>query len=93
MMLHSKYQASMPCGFRQEYFCIFILYKHMHVTPRAGPFLAPLFKLSRGLLGDALGLVVLDKKIFSCFPFIRLFITCFTKKSNKMLSYPGGYCS
>ena len=71
MMLLSKYEASMPCGFRQEDFFIFILYKHMHVTPRVGPFWPQehnLIKLSRGLLGDALVLVVLDNIFFHVFP-------------------------
>ena len=46
MMLQTKYQGSMPCGFRQEDFFIFLPIKAYvkHVTPGpghgAGPFLA-----------------------------------------------------
>ena len=29
MMLHTKYQGSLPCGFRQEEFFMFSLYKPM----------------------------------------------------------------
>ena len=57
-----------------------------HVTPRVGPFLVPWLnfdKPGRGLLVDAtyqiskhLGLVVSDKNIFSCFPYISICITC-----------------
>ena len=58
MMLHSKYQGSRPCGFRQEEFFMFlpILIYVKHVTPGAGPFWPQgyhLNKLGRGLLGDA----------------------------------------
>ena len=45
MMLHvhTKYQGSRPCGFRQEDFLMFSLYEAYvkHVTPGAGPFLTP----------------------------------------------------
>ena len=43
MMLHIKYQGSMPCGFRQEDFFMFLSIKAYvkPVTPEAGPFLAP----------------------------------------------------
>ena len=43
MVLHTKYQGSRPCGFRQEDFFMFlpILVYVNHVTPRAGSFLAP----------------------------------------------------
>ena len=43
MMLHTKYQGSRPCGFRQEDFfhvSPYIIYVK-HVTPGAGSFLAP----------------------------------------------------
>ena len=43
-MLHTKYQGSRPCGFRQEDFFMFSLYMPIdvkHVTPGAGPFLDP----------------------------------------------------
>ena len=43
MMLHTKYQGSRPCGFRQEDFFMFLPIKACvkHVTPEAKPFLAP----------------------------------------------------
>ena len=43
MMLHTKHQSSRPCGFRQEDFFMFLPIKAYvkHVTPDAGPFLAP----------------------------------------------------
>ena len=42
MMLHTKYQDSMSCGFRQEGFFMFLpIIAHVKpVTPEAGPFLA-----------------------------------------------------
>ena len=46
MMLHTKYQDSRPCGFRQEAFFMFFLYKPgyvKHVTHGAGSFLICLF--------------------------------------------------
>ena len=41
MMLHTKYQGSRPCSFRQEDFFMFlpILVYVKHVTPGAGSFL------------------------------------------------------
>ena len=43
MMLHTKYQSSMPCGFRLEDVFMFLTIKAYvkTVTPEAGPFLAP----------------------------------------------------
>ena len=43
MMLHTKHQGSRPCGFRQEDIFMFLPIKAYvkHVTPEAGPFLAP----------------------------------------------------
>ena len=43
MMLHTKFQGSGPCGFRQEDFFMFhpISVYVKHVTPGAGSFLAP----------------------------------------------------
>ena len=43
IMLHTKYQCSRPCGFRQEDFFMFLPYKSnvKPVTPGAGPFLIP----------------------------------------------------
>ena len=41
-MLHTKYQGSMSCGFRQEDLFMFrYISLCEHVTPGAGPFLAP----------------------------------------------------
>ena len=55
MMLHTKYQGSRPCGFRQEDFFTFSLYKPMsnNLPPGAGPQGYNLNKLGRGPLGDA----------------------------------------
>ena len=58
MMLHTNYQGSMPCGFRQEDFLLIFSIKAYvkHVTSWAGPFLPQgynLNRLGRGLLGDA----------------------------------------
>ena len=43
MILQTRYQGSRPCGFRQEDFFMLlaILAYVKHVTPGAGPFLAP----------------------------------------------------
>ena len=43
MMLHTKYQGTRPFGFRREDFFMFFPIKAnvIHVTPQAGPFLAP----------------------------------------------------
>ena len=58
MMLHAKYQGSMPCGFRQEdlfmFLLIFVYVKH--VTPGRGYFWPQghdLNKLVRSPQGDA----------------------------------------
>ena len=41
VMLHTKYQSSMPCGFRQEDFYVFPIEAYLsHVTPGTGPFMA-----------------------------------------------------
>ena len=52
MMLLINYQDSRLCGFRQEDFFTFSLYKPIkYFTPGTGPFLAPgvnLNKLGRG---------------------------------------------
>ena len=58
MMLHTKYQGSMPCGFRQEdFFFMFLPIKAYvkPVTPEAGPFWPhgySLNKLGTGSLDD-----------------------------------------
>ena len=58
MMLHTKYQGSMPCDFRQEdFFMFFAIYAYVkHVTQGRAHFWPQghnLNKLSRGPLGDA----------------------------------------
>ena len=58
MKLHTKYQGSGPCGFRQEYFFHISPYISLCKTcdPGAGPFWPQglnLNKLGRGPLGDA----------------------------------------
>ena len=59
MLLHTKYEGSRPCGFRQEDFLMFlpILVYVKHVTPAAVSFFGPkghnLNKLVRGPQGDA----------------------------------------
>ena len=58
MMLHTKYQGSMPCGFRQENVFMFLPIKAYvkHVTTVPGHFwpqVHNLNKLGRGPLGDA----------------------------------------
>ena len=57
MMLHTKYQGSMPSGFRLKvgFFHVFPIKAYVkHLTPGAGTFLPMWYnlnKLSRGLLG------------------------------------------
>ena len=58
MMLHTNYQGSRTCGFRQEDFFMFlpILGYVKHVPPRRGHFWPQghnLYKLARGPQGDA----------------------------------------
>ena len=71
MMLHTKYQCSMPCGSGQEdLFHVFPIKAYVkHLTPGWGGFWPQgynLNKLGRGILSviKALGLLVSDKKIF-----------------------------
>ena len=57
MMIHTKYQGSRPCGFRQEFFFMFLPIKAYvkPVTPEAGHFWPQghnLNKLGRGSLDD-----------------------------------------
>ena len=59
MMLHTKYQSSMPCGFRQEDFFMFLTIKAYvkTVTPKAGPFWPQCYNLNKfdkGLLVDTI---------------------------------------
>ena len=88
MKLHTKYQGSRPCGFRQEDVSRF---PYINLSKTFDPCGQAIFsrrgiikkKLGRGLLGyvtypntKALGLVVSDKKIFSCFHYRSLCKTC-----------------
>ena len=78
MMLHTKYQCSRPCGFRQEE-CFMFYHISLCKTYDTGrvhfwPQGHDLSKLGRGPRGDGyisniktLGNMVSDKKIFSCF--------------------------
>ena len=65
--------GTLPSGFRRaDFFYVFPLYTYLkHETPEAGQG-HNLNKLGRGPLSNikALGLVVSDKKIFSCFPYM-----------------------
>ena len=45
-MLHTKYQGSMSCGFREDFFMVFLYKSHVYayvksVIPGAWPFLTP----------------------------------------------------
>ena len=72
MMLHTKYQGSMPCGFRHEDFSMFLNISLCKTCdPQRVPIFAPRHNLNKRstrwcyiLSIKALGLVVLDKKIF-----------------------------
>ena len=81
----------MPCGFRQEaVFMLPYISLCNYVTPEAGPFLPQEHNLSKMCKKPldygayqicipnikALCLVVSDKKIFSCFPYISLCKSC-----------------
>ena len=56
-MLHTKYQGSMPCCFKQEDFLIFLpIYAYVKCDPWRGVIFGPrgiMNKLGRGQLGDA----------------------------------------
>ena len=60
MMLHTKYQGSMPCGFRQEDFFMFLpikAYVKPVTPPRPDHFLPQgynLNKIGRGSLDDTI---------------------------------------
>ena len=76
MILHTKYQGSMPCGFRQEDFFMFlpILVYEKHVTPRRGHFWPQghnLKKLVRGSQGFSQ-----EDFFFHVAPYISLCKTC-----------------
>ena len=87
-MLHTKYQGSRPCGFRQEDFFMFlpILVYVKHVTPGVGSFLPQGHysnKLVRGLQGDATyqisklqDLWFQTRRFFHVSPYISLCKTC-----------------
>ena len=81
ILLQTKYESSGPCGFgRRRFFFFFLCFTHdppPPPPPRAGPVWNPGAQLA-GLIKrttiscytqnmKALGLVVLDKKIFICF--------------------------
>ena len=54
MMLHTKYQGTRPCGFRQEdFFHIFPIKAYVKRDPVAKPFFYNLNKPGRDPLGDA----------------------------------------
>ena len=57
MILHTKYQGSRPCGFRQDFFMLLPILAYVkHVTLGRGHFWPlgyNLNKLGRGPLGDA----------------------------------------
>ena len=57
MVVHTKYQGSSPCGFRQDFFsCLPNISLCKTCGPWSGPFLAQghnLNKLGRGPLDDA----------------------------------------
>ena len=84
-MIHTKYQCSMPCGFRQEYFSHYPYISLCKTCdPGGGTIFGPnghnLDRLGKGPLDDAtnpnikaLGLVVSDKKIFKSFHIETLF--------------------
>ena len=76
--LHTKYESSGPCGFREEGFLCFSHCMSIGANdPRAGPFLTPGAWLAGFIKRttthcyiqnmEAPGLVVLKKKIFLCF--------------------------
>ena len=81
-LLHTMYESSAPCGFREEDFfsCIFH-YKPMsdNDAPGAGPVWTPGTQLAGFIKGTtihcytqsmkALGLVVSEKKIILCFSY------------------------
>ena len=57
MMLHTKYEGSRPCGFRQDFFMVFPIQAYVkHVNPVASQFWHERYnlnKLGRGSLDDA----------------------------------------
>ena len=71
-LLHTKYESSGPCGFREEDFFLYF----PHDAPGAGPVLTPGARLAGFMKRttrhchtqnmNALGLVVSEKKIFIC---------------------------
>ena len=61
MIIHTNYQGSRPCGFRQEDFLIFSLDKPViQVIPGVGPFWPQEHNLN---ILAMVGFVVLNKKI------------------------------
>ena len=88
MMLHTKYQGSRPCAFRQEdFFMVFPIQAYVkHVNPGASQFWPQgynLNKLGRGSLGDAsyqistlYALWFQTRRFFHGFPYISLCKQC-----------------
>ena len=77
-LLHTKYESSWPCGFREEVFYVFPIVSLWElISPGVGPFLTPGPWLAGFIKRTtihcytqnmkALGLVVSEKKIFLCF--------------------------
>ena len=76
MMLRTRFQDSMPCGFKQEYFsCFAYISKCKTFDPRGGAIYGPIVVFFTNLMRvylvllqaniKALALVVLDKIIFT----------------------------
>ena len=87
MMLHTKYQGSRPCDFRQEDFFMFSYLAYVdYVTPWGRAIFGPrghnlvnLIVVHEVMLHtkyQGSRPCILDKKIFSCFPYISLSLTC-----------------
>ena len=70
-LLHTKYESSGPCGFGEDFLCF------SHDAPGSGPVWAPGAQLAGFIKRTsihcytqnmkALGLVVMENKIFLCF--------------------------
>ena len=80
MMLHTEYQSSRPCGFRQEDVFIFlpILVYVKHVNLGAESFLAP------GVKFEQLGRSLLDDTTYQI---SRLYALWFQTKQNSFALY------
>ena len=84
MMLHTKYEGSRPCGFRQDFFMVFPIQAYVkHVNPVASQFWHERYnlnKLGRGSLDDATtrhrALWFQTRRFFHGFPYISLCKQC-----------------